>query len=391
MFLGPTGYLYGTTTNTGIAGAVFKVNTASHESKLYDLPGAPGGSNPFAGVIMDSAGNLYGTAAGGTAGAGVVYKFDSAGRETVLYTFTGGGDGRVPNALVRDSAGNLYGTTKWGGASDEGVVYKLDPSGKQTVLYDFTGGADGGIPNDVTMGPDGSLYGTTFGGGAGGQTGAQEGVVFRLDLSGQETVLHSFTGLSDGGSPEAPVIFDGAGNLYGTTAEGGLGGGVVYKGDTAGNYAVLYAFTGACGGDAYGGLLFDAVGNLFGTTAGYGAGGAGVVYKLDKSGQCAALYSFSGGADGGSPFAGVVRDAAGNLYGTAAYGGDAGCNAPEGCGVVYDLAAAGVYTVLQTFIGTNGGSPHAGVILGPGKSLFGTTPSGGTAGAGFLYKLSLRR
>ena len=131
VFLGPTGYLYGTTTNTGIAGAVFKVNTASHESKLYDLPGAPGGSNPFAGVIMDSAGNLYGTAAGGTAGAGVVYKFDSAGRETVLYTFTGGGDGRVPNALVRDSAGNLYGTTKWGGASDEGVVYKLDPWGSR--------------------------------------------------------------------------------------------------------------------------------------------------------------------------------------------------------------------------------------------------------------------
>lgn len=223
----------------------------------------------IAGLLADSAGNLYGTTyAGGSAGAGVVFRADPGGRETALYTFTGGADGDQPQSgVARDSAGNLYGTTRLGGASNLGVVYRLEPSGKEIVLHSFSGGADGGYPNGVVRDSGGNLYGTTFGGGLGSQTGLQEGVVFKLSLSGQETVLHSFTGLADGGEPQAGVTFDREGDLYGTTVEGGLGTGVVYKIDAAGSYSVIYAFEGACGANPYAPVTVDSAGDIYGTTA----------------------------------------------------------------------------------------------------------------------------
>ena len=155
---------------------------------------------PYGGLIRDSKGNLYGTTnGGGASGAGVVFKVDTSGNETVLYSFTGGADGGYPLAgVIRDSAGNLYGTTNGGGASGAGVVFKVDTSGNETVLYSFTGGADGGFPLWVVLARDsaGNLYGTTAGGGASGA-----GVVFKVDTSGNETVLYSFTGGADGGNP----------------------------------------------------------------------------------------------------------------------------------------------------------------------------------------------
>jgi len=206
---------------------VFELDATGHETVLYSFPGAGDGRHPYSGVIRDAAGSLYGTTGGGgTAGLGVVYKLDTAGHETVLYNFTGGADGSNPSGgVIRDSAGNLYGTTASGGTANWGVVYKLDPSGHETVLHSFTGGADGGRPlAGVTRDSAGNLYGTT---GAGGTTGS--GVVYELDAAGQETVLYSFTGY-DGRNPYAGVIRDSAGNLYGTTCYGGKrGGGVVFK------------------------------------------------------------------------------------------------------------------------------------------------------------------
>ena len=171
--------------------------------------------DPLAGVIRDSAGNLYGTAnSGGTAGGGVVYKLDPAGNYTVLYNFTGGADGGRPFAgVIRDSAGNLYGTTTSGGTANDGVVYKLDADGNYTVLYRFTDEFTG--PLGVILAPDG-LYGTTQGGGTAGI-----GMVYKLDASAQYTVLHSFTAGADGGHPCAGVILTPAGNLIGTTQRGG--------------------------------------------------------------------------------------------------------------------------------------------------------------------------
>jgi uncharacterized repeat protein (TIGR03803 family) len=255
----------------------------------------------------------------------------------VLHTFNGSPTDRaIPGAahLIGDSAGNLYGTTESGGASGAGVVFKLNKTG-ETVLYSFTGGADGWSPvAGLIRDSAGNLYGTTFGGGARfGESGS--GVVFKLDTTGTETVLYSFTGGADGGSPAAGLIRDSAGNLYGTTELGGVSGaGVVFKLDTTGTETVLHSFTGPGGENPYAGLIADSAGNLYGTTYGGGASGSGVVFKLDTTGTETVLYSFTGGADGGSPVAGLIRDSAGNLYGTTYEGGT------SDAGVVFKLETA---------------------------------------------------
>jgi uncharacterized repeat protein (TIGR03803 family) len=179
--------------------AAGSASAAPTETVLHSFTGSDG-AFPLAGLIADSAGNLYGTTvSGGTggcsqgAGCGVVFKVSPSGTETVLYSFTGGSDGAFPEAgLIADRAGNLYGTTNRGGGSGGGVVFKLSSSGTETVLYSFTGGSDGRNPQAGLIADSaGNLYGTTEGGGSG------NGVVFKLSLGGTETVLHSFTG-SDG-------------------------------------------------------------------------------------------------------------------------------------------------------------------------------------------------
>jgi uncharacterized repeat protein (TIGR03803 family) len=212
---------------------------------LYRFAGS-GGESPYAGVIRDSAGYLYGTAAGGGLGSGVVFQIDPAGNETVLYNFTGGADGGNPAAgLIRDSAGNLYGTASAGGLCAYcGVVFKLDTAGNDTTLYSFTGGADGGHPlADVIRDSAGNLYGTTYNGGIltgkcatiGESPAPGCGVVFKLDTAGTETVLYTITGGTDGANPGAGVVRDSAGNIYATDEDGAKckGCGVAFRLDEA--------------------------------------------------------------------------------------------------------------------------------------------------------------
>jgi uncharacterized repeat protein (TIGR03803 family) len=286
---------------------------------LYSFTGGADGAYPQAGVIPDSAGNLYGTTtSGGAWGWGAVYKLDTTGQETVLYSFTGGVDGSSPYAgVIRDASSNLYGTTTSGGAWGLGTVYKLDTAGQETVLYSFSVGADGANPfAGVVRDAAGNLYGTAYIGGT-----ANLGVVYKVDTAGQETVLHNFTGGSDGSQPYAGLVGDSSGNLYGTTYFGGAANaGVVYKLDTSGHETVLYTFTGgADGANPRAGAIRDSAGNLYGTTVQGGA--AGVVYKVDPAGQETVLYSFTNGDAGGYPYSGVILDSAGNLYGTASNGG----------------------------------------------------------------------
>jgi uncharacterized repeat protein (TIGR03803 family) len=247
--------------------------------------------------------------AGALAGMGMAQAQAQTGKEIVLHSFAANlPKGGFPYAgVIRDSAGNLYGTTYSGGTANAGVVFKVNAAGHQAVLYSFTGGADGGHPHaGVIRDPAGNLYGTAGGGPAGA------GVVYELDAAGQETVLYSFTGGADGLGPNAGVIRDSAGNLYGTTYGGGTAGaGVVYKLDTVGQETVLYSFTGgADGGEPIAGVIRDSAGNLYGTAEYGGTAGWGVVYKLDTAGHEAVLYSFTGGADGRYPDAGVIRDSA---------------------------------------------------------------------------------
>jgi len=235
------------------------------------------------GLIRDSAGNLYGTTGGGAYGAGVVFKVDKHGTETVLYSFMNSSDGGFPQSgLIRDTAGNLYGTTEYGGAG-YGTVYELSPSGVETVLYTFQGpGSDGANPlGGVVRDTVGNFYGTTYEGGI--HTGP--GLVYELSLPGVETVLHNFTeGADDGGVPGAGVIRDAAGSLYGTTLFGGASNdGTVYK-LTGGNVSILYSFCSVMnctdGERPYSGLVRDGAGNFYGTTELGGAFGFGTVWKL---------------------------------------------------------------------------------------------------------------
>jgi uncharacterized repeat protein (TIGR03803 family) len=387
-----TGLLGLVWTLTALATAPALAQTAT-ELVLHNFTRATG-AHPIVGVIRDSAGNLYGTTTvGGTSGQGVVYKLDTAGQYTVLHNFTGGLDGGQPyGGVIRDSAGNLYGTTSGGGTANAGVVYKLDKAGHEMVLYNFTGGTDGSEPlAGVIRDSAGNLYGTTAYGGTpcpppvqGDPPGC--GVVYRLDTAGRETVLYSFTGGADGGVPYAGVIRDAAGSLYGTTYAGGTANdGVVYRVDTPGQVTVLCSFDGYNGASPFAGVIRDSAGNLYGTAAGGGGpfgNGQGVVYKLEPAGNVTVLYSFPGGADGGEIFAGVIRDAAGNLYGTTFFGGTADA------GVVYKLDPSGNYTVLYSFTGgVNGANPYSGVIRGPKGRLFGTTYYGGTNNRGVVFEL----
>ena len=362
---------------------------------LYTFTGGTDGRSPGGGVILDAAGNLYGTTTQGgnpscPQGCGTLFKVDGAGNETVLYSFagTGAGDGQYPTAdLVMDAQGNLYGTTAGGGASGHGTVFKLDTTGKETVLHSFSGaGGDGASPyGGVMMDGQGNFYGTTPAGGT-----SNCGTVFKLDTTGKETVLYSFAGTGgDGASPYGGVMMDVQGNLYGMTEGGGaFGYGTVFKLDTTGKETVLHSFnlTGGDGGFPMTGLVRDAKGNLYGTTNSGGRGidgGNGVVFKLDKVGRERVLYRFpSTGAKGIRPH-GVVRDAQGNLYGTTVFHG------AFGWGTVFKLAPTGKMTVLYNFTGGNadGGDPYAGVVRDGQGNLYGTT-SAGAAGYGTVFKIT---
>jgi uncharacterized repeat protein (TIGR03803 family) len=312
LILDEQGNLYGTSYAGNGYGSVFELSPPASGSTgwtatvLYSFSGGADGKHPFAGLVFDSAGNLYGTTEQGGDGYGVVFELSpttgGGWSETVLYTFTGAADGREPQygSLVFDSAGNLYGTTTYGGAYSEGVAFELSPpaggSGvwTETVLHAFgSSSGDGAYPAGVILGPGGNLYGTTSGGGT-----ASSGTVFELSLSPPaEQVLLAFNG-ADGVNPYWPLAFDAAGNLYGVSSGGdpGAGAGLVFElsppasGSSSWTEMVLYGFTGGSdGGGPAAGVIRDASGNLYGTTDAGGGNGAGVVYELAVSGSSAII------------------------------------------------------------------------------------------------------
>lgn len=369
---------------------------------LYAFTGGSDGGSPASRLVQDAPGNLYGTTPRGGMGCGpvfkecgIVFKLDPSGKETVLYTFNGGADGGMPaGGLIQDASGNFYGTTSEGGDSGNGTVFRLDMIGNKTVLYSFIGGNDGARPSGALVRDEaGNLYGITILGGEETSCGGSVpgcGTVFKLDPTGKETVLHSFTGGADGAFPYADLALDAAGSLYGTTANGGsgsvgAGNGVVFKIDATGNESVLYTFKGGSdGAQPFGDLYRDKAGNLYGTTY-VGGVGNGVVFKLDTAGNETVLHAFTGGADGALPSAGLTGDNSGNLYGTTSEGGNRdGC----GCGTVYKLDPTGKETVLYRFTGKNDGSlPAADLFLDGAGNLYGATQLGGSSGKGVVFEL----
>ena len=296
--------------------------SAGTESVLYFFKGGTtDGQDPGGGLIMDGAGNLYGTTAGGgTNGYGTVFTINAAGTESVVYSFKGGTtDGDSPfGQLVMDSAGNLYGTTSGGGANGDGTVFKITAAGTESVLHSFVGGTtDGQQPiAGLVMDSAGNLYGTTSFGGEN-----DDGTVFKISAGGTASILYSFKGgTTDGKVPDSGVIMDGAGNLYGTTSMGGANGdGTVYEISAAGTESILHFFDGypTDGQLPWAGLIMDSAGNLYGTTTEGGDNDDGTVFKVDAAGTESILYSFKGGiSDGQGPFSSLIIDGFGNLYGT---------------------------------------------------------------------------
>jgi uncharacterized repeat protein (TIGR03803 family) len=384
---------------------------------------------PGASLTLDAAGNLYGTTpwGGGAHSLGVVYEWtpaDTGRHETILYRFAGAPpdypNGAQPLAgLIMDTAGNLYGTTFEGGANEAsgrgGTVFELSPdqtrtAWTETTLYNFcmqSGCADGTSPIGGLIGDAaGNLYGTTGGGGANG-----EGTVFELtpDKTGttwSETVLYSFcVECIDGQNPQAALIMDGVGNLYGTTYGGGAkGGGTVFelspdKTGTIWTETVLYGFpcpTNGCidGTADPSGLIMDGAGNLYGTTVEGGAYKEGTVFELSPDKPRTAwtemdLYSFgkAGDSSGYWPVGGVIMDNAGNLYGTTSDDGSGGA--------VFELSPGADgwrETVVYVFRrAVDGVSPNAGLIMDEDGNLYGTTEGGGINERGVVFELARSR
>ena len=379
--------------------------SAQTEQTLYSFTGAADGANPLSSLVMDSAGNLYGTAwLGGAYGAGDVFELSpSTGggwTESVLYSFTGGADGANPFTadVIFDKAGNLYGTTTGGGAQGLGVVFELTPTSAgwtETVLHSFAGGTDGQNPYaGLAIDPFGSLYGTTYGGGAYGV-----GTVFQVKRGsgGQwtEKVIHTFD-VKTGSDPVGGLVFDNKGDLFGTTQGGGAYKvGVVfallYSGKDVWTARAIHNFTGGSdGGYPYAErLIFDKAGNLYGTTQGGGVNNWGVVFKLFQSSKGwkeQLLYQFNGAVEA-NPYAGLVMDGNGNLYGTCANG-----NMTTTVGSVFKLtpAVGGKYTEtdLHLFTKVDGEFPYSALLRDKAGNLYGTTDMGGASGMGVVFEVS---
>ena len=381
---------------------------AATETILYSFNGLTGdGFYPASSLIMDSAGNLYGTTVyGGANGDGTVFKLSPGGVETVLHSFTGAnGDGNDPyGGLVIDSKGNLYGVTVFGGANNTGTVFKITRRGKEKVLYSFGNTAnDGASPNAaLLMDNAGNFYGTTVGGGL-NNCSLGCGTVFKMSRTGKETVLYRFGNSNgDGFWPDCSLIMDSNGNLYGTTSKGGANGeGTIFQLSSAGVETVLYSFTGTNGDGAnpVAGLVMDSAGNLYGTTSNGGDSicddGCGTVFKLSSSGTETILYSFKGrNRFGASPQGSLIMDSVGNLYGTTFNSGGDYCS-EIGCGTVFQLSSnGGAESILHRFKGYpygDGSNPSGALIMDNANHLYGTTQGGGPTGYGTIFKVTLPR
>lgn len=381
----------------GVVLALCPRSSMIHAADLITLVSFDGanGDFPIGGLIADDAGNLYGTAYQGGAnygptassgrhGYGTVFRLDTTGALTTIVSFDENGC-RPSARLTADADGNLCGTTECGGATGCGTVFKLNPAtGVLTSLASFDR-ANGRQPYaGLTADADGHLFGTTLYGGA-----HNRGTVFKVDpATGVITTLVSFDG-ANGRHPYAGLTVDAAGKLYGTTQMGGVNDeGTVFKLDPfTGNLTTLVSFNRANGSHPYAGLTAAANGNFYGTTSSGGAERGGTVFKLNPiTNDLTTLVSFDG-TNGSMPYAGLITDAVGNLYGTTCYGGT------NGVGTVFKLdPATGDLTTLVAFDGANGREPHAGLTPDAAGNLYGTTTQGGarvedTVG-GTVFKLT---
>ena len=356
-------------------GIVFKLSTAGQATNLHTFSGGTDGAGPFGALHGDASGDFFGvTAAGGNKlacnrGCGTVFEITSGGSEKLLYAFSGGNDGLSPDGtLAADSSGNLYGTTGLGGSNANcgghvgqagcGTVFELTTGGSESILHTFSDWrSDGAYPSGtLALDKSGNIYGLTLSGGSDSDCGLGSegcGVLFEISTGAVESILHRFTGGSDGAYPSGNLVMDGPGNIYFTTTGGG--------------------------GD---------------TDCGLGPYGCGVLFKY-AGGALSVLHAFTGGSDGAYPIGALIADAGGDVFGTTGGGGNTkncGLGGTYGCGTVFEVAAGGTETVLHAFKGgkNDGAYPTSG-LLALKNELYGTTVTGGTgcgkAGCGTVFEV----
>jgi uncharacterized repeat protein (TIGR03803 family) len=412
--------------------ALSQIARSQTEKVLYSFcstTSCADGSYPASNLIPDVSGNFYGTTTSGgnftancpSTGCGTLFEVSKTGAETILYKFSGIPGGAFPSGnLVQDADGNFYGTTQAGGNTSGacpsigcGTVFELIKSGDtytEKVLYAFSAATatdpDGTQPAlGVVRDDNGNLYGTLSGlpppNCAASAVGC--GLVFKITSAGEEEVLYRFEGKGDGAYPQAPLVLDSKGNLYGTTANGGsfagpcatYGCGTLFRITPAGKEEMLYRFKGLPDGRMpMGPVVLGSNGSLFGTTWTGGdttnircsiqASGCGVVFEWKPSGGMSVFYSFKGGLkDGQSPIAGLLLDSHGGLFGTTSAGGS------YGRGTVFKVASTGVETVLHSFKGVpDGFSSRSSPLLDVAGNLYGTTIYGGANDDGTLFRVT---
>jgi uncharacterized repeat protein (TIGR03803 family) len=406
---------------TGVHSSILEtvLHSFNGQNGTAGVSGSHDGAAPFGGLVQDSHGNFYGTTYyGGQYDVGTVFKL-VAGVESVLYSFTGldngglGGmtgstDGAHPDAgLVQDSEGNLYGTTVQGGidyvtnSGGHGTVFKITPEGVETVIYAFCLGAtctDGELPfSGLILGSDGNLYGTAGGSAANG------GIVYTMTPAGAETVLYAFVpATTDAVAPQAGVIQDSAGNLYGSAGGGGTNGfGAIFKIAPGGAETVLYSFCSVntasanCADGSYPstGLIWGADGNIYGATGSGGLYDLGTIFKITPAGALSVMHSFCGDAnvpgctDGAEPIGPLMQASDGNFYGMT-HGGGA-----NNWGSIYKITPTGVETTIFSFQADNNTNttsldPTAGLVQGLDGNFYAMTDPGGTSSEGTLFGLT---
>jgi uncharacterized repeat protein (TIGR03803 family) len=394
---GTDGELYGTTYSGGNTslndgygyGAIFKITTGGAITPLYGFTDGSDGESPYSGLVQGIDGSFYGTAIHGTTGYGAIFQITPSGGFNVLYDF-GGDDGAGPmGTLIQASDTNLYGTTLGGGSNDAGTIFEITTNGAFMSLYSFDNTSSAIAPSSgpfagLIQGTNGNLYGVTLGGGDG------SGTMFTATTNGDVTTLCSFPGGGgDGAYPRAALLADGNGLLYGTADEGGTNGdGAVFQISTNGVLWPVYSFTNwTDGANPQTALVRDSSGNLWGTTGNYsplaktGAAAYGTVFKMTTNGVLTTVYAFKDGSDGGSPHAGVIEGADGNFYGTSEMGG-------SGYGTIFRITPAGVFTNLHSFNGgSDGGYPYAALLQANDTNFYGTTTGGGS-GYGTIFKIT---